>query len=64
MHAKEGSAGFVTHNDWIDAEGTVQLRDERTITFYDCPVEKRYFDLEVTAVSALRDEPVQLHPTE
>jgi hypothetical protein len=59
---KHNSASVVTHNDWIDAAGVVQLRDDRTISFYDCPVESRYFDLEVT-ISTPGDEPVQLHPT-
>jgi hypothetical protein len=61
--AEDGaSATLRSENHWIDAAGTLQLRDVRSFTFYDTPAERRWFDIEV-ALYAAADEPAFLHPT-
>lgn len=45
------SATIYSSDDWIDARGELILRDERSLTFYDMPTEKRWFDLAITLIA-------------
>jgi hypothetical protein len=58
-----GEQGSFTETcDWVTREGETILSDSRTFTFYDAPVEARYFDFDLT-LHAPGSAPVTLHPT-
>ncbi len=60
--ADESSANLNTRNNWIDSAGVTQLIDERVFTFYESPIENRWFDITISLI-APGSETVLLHPT-
>ncbi len=54
--------GWTQACDWIGPDGNVVLKDTRAFTFYDTPIEARYFDFELVLRSP-DDQPVTLHQT-
>lgn len=53
---------FIARNEWVAPTGDVMLTDTRTYTFSDTPVDKRYFDFDIT-LKAPGADPVCLYPT-
>jgi hypothetical protein len=53
---------FTEECDWISQLGEVVLTDTRTFTFYNTPVEARFFDIDIV-LKTPSDKPVTLWPT-
>ena len=51
-----------SENHWVDAAGVLQLKDRRTLTFYELPADRRWFDIEISLITA-GGEPALLYPT-
>jgi Methane oxygenase PmoA len=56
------AAELTSENHWIDAAGDLQLTDQRTLTFYDTPSDRRWFDIKLSLHPA-GTEPALLYPT-
>ncbi len=56
------TGSFTETCDWVSPTGQVILSDTRTFTFYDTPLEARYFDFELT-LRAPEGATVTLYPT-